>query len=66
LRVTQENEVRGLPADASTEAEKIATWSLSEEADFQSIDQIQICKNTSGFATVTSKLSGLFTEEIEV
>ncbi|KAI0502723.1 hypothetical protein F5B22DRAFT_652831 [Xylaria bambusicola] len=56
---------RRLPTDSITEVGRVATWMVSEDADFQTHDQIKICKNTSGLSATTSKLAELFTQEIK-
>ncbi|KAI0529953.1 hypothetical protein GGR58DRAFT_495102 [Xylaria digitata] len=58
-------ESRPLPATADAEVENLATWLRSDEADFQTVDQIRICKNTDGLSGATSKLSALFRDEIK-
>ncbi|KAI1419924.1 hypothetical protein F5Y12DRAFT_176199 [Xylaria sp. FL1777] len=53
-----------LPADAVSETDGVANWLRSEDANFQTVDQIKICKNINGLSTATAKLSEHFTEEI--
>lgn len=59
-------EKRPLPTGAVAEVQKVANWLLSEDADFQTHDQIRICKNTTGLSTATSRLAELFTNDIKV
>ncbi|GAW15324.1 hypothetical protein ANO14919_047330 [Xylariales sp. No.14919] len=58
-------ESKPLPSGADAEARKVAKWLLGKDADFQIVEDVDICKNTKGLATVTSDLLELFTDEIQ-
>ncbi|KAF2966280.1 hypothetical protein GQX73_g7290 [Xylaria multiplex] len=58
-------EIKPLPSGAHTEARKVETWLLSKDADFQVVEDVDICKNTKGLATMASNLLELFANEIQ-
>ncbi|KAI1780707.1 hypothetical protein F4818DRAFT_396554 [Hypoxylon cercidicola] len=53
-----------LPSQAVTELVKVASWLQSEKADFQYVDNINICNNKEGLAKVTNDLIKQFATEI--
>ncbi|KAI1200694.1 hypothetical protein F5X97DRAFT_77627 [Nemania serpens] len=44
------------PVDATTEAKKVEAWLLSKDAEFQLVDDLNICKNLTGLASITDEL----------
>ncbi|KAI0539202.1 hypothetical protein GGR58DRAFT_525178 [Xylaria digitata] len=58
-------EIKPLPSGADTEARKVASWLLSKDANFQVVEDVDICKNTKELATMTSNLLELFANEIQ-
>ncbi|KAI1428428.1 hypothetical protein F5Y12DRAFT_782598 [Xylaria sp. FL1777] len=57
---------KSLPSGADAEVGKVAAWLLSKDANFQIVDDVDICKNTKGLATITSDLLELFANEIQI
>ncbi|KAI1138519.1 hypothetical protein F5Y05DRAFT_384329 [Hypoxylon sp. FL0543] len=53
-----------LPSGAAGELAKVADWLQTSEADFQTVNNINICKNTQGLATVTDELLKQFAAEV--
>ncbi|KAI0097501.1 hypothetical protein GGR51DRAFT_578047 [Nemania sp. FL0031] len=62
---SSEVEIRQMPANAIPQAEKIKIWLLSEDADFQIVEGIRICKNVEGLAEATWRLGKSFLDEIK-
>ncbi|KAI1455377.1 hypothetical protein F4805DRAFT_271501 [Annulohypoxylon moriforme] len=53
-----------LPSGAITELSKVAEWLQSSAADFQTVNNIKICKNTQGLANATETLLKQFAKEV--
>ncbi|OTA89593.1 hypothetical protein M434DRAFT_398485 [Hypoxylon sp. CO27-5] len=53
-----------LPSGAVGELSKVADWLQSSEADFQTVNNIKICRNTQGLANVTADLLKQFAAEV--
>ncbi|KAI8632106.1 hypothetical protein F5Y19DRAFT_472991 [Xylariaceae sp. FL1651] len=45
-----------LPSGTATEVEKVAKWLLSDDAKFETVNGVKICKNTDGLVTATADL----------
>ncbi|KAI0835750.1 hypothetical protein F5Y06DRAFT_275287 [Hypoxylon sp. FL0890] len=53
-----------LPSGAVGELAKVADWLQTSEADFQTVNNIKICRNTQGLANVTTDLLKQFSAEV--
>jgi hypothetical protein len=58
--------VQPLPKGAVGLLPTIASWLQSAEADFQTVDNTKICKNTDGLVTACDELLKQFAAEVNV
>lgn len=61
-----ESKAKPLPPNAAAELPNVAAWLQGSEADFQSVDNVSICKNTEALATATANFLKHFTSEVTV
>lgn len=58
--------IKSLPQGAIAEFDKVSKWLRSNDANFQSVNNTKICKNTQGLADITNDLLKQFAREIDV
>ncbi|KAI1194254.1 hypothetical protein F5X97DRAFT_327704 [Nemania serpens] len=56
--------IKPLPRKVTTELEGVAEWLQSPDASFEATNDVKICTNTKGLATVTAKLLQHFAVEV--
>ncbi|KAI2467928.1 hypothetical protein F4781DRAFT_289235 [Annulohypoxylon bovei var. microspora] len=57
-------QTKPLPSGAINELSEVAGWLQSNDADFQSVNNIKICKNIHGLASATDNLLKQFAKEV--
>ncbi|KAI1447105.1 hypothetical protein F5Y02DRAFT_380997 [Annulohypoxylon stygium] len=57
--------IKSLPQGAIAEFDKVSKWLRSNDANFQSVNNTKICKNTQGLADITNDLLKQFAREID-
>ncbi|KAI1411850.1 hypothetical protein F5Y13DRAFT_51726 [Hypoxylon sp. FL1857] len=55
-----------LPSGAAGELAKVAAWLQTGTADFQTVNNIKICRNTQGLADITTDLLKQFAAEVTI
>ncbi|KAI1376329.1 hypothetical protein F4677DRAFT_88705 [Hypoxylon crocopeplum] len=54
-----------LPSKAISELPKVADWLQTSDADFQTVNSIDICRNADGLASTTADLLKQFAAEVK-